>query len=579
MQTRDGLVVAAWAGTVFGFIEGVVLVICRAYPAILAPYKVSVHALWVTPIVDAIAFLMVALFLPGMLRLSRRWLKSSELLIAYGFFSFLGFLTIMAAPRTFHWAALAILPLGLAIAVCRRLRGSESVRTAALRRRLLWVPALILTMALAAWGYERAREQWLFQKLAEAPPSAMNVLVVVLDTVRHDSFTRAERSLTTNLDRITAAGARFRNAWSTTSWSLPSQASILSGRYPHEHGADWPGLDLNRKGPTLAEYFAGRGYVTGAFSGNAAWVTPEYVGRGFLRFDVYLLEDLLRRTTYGRAMGRVLTAFGYDAAGRGKKAPAINAQFLEFLDDYPARPFFAYLCYMDVNQAFHHRRLNRPFWQKAASKQEVIDAYEQGLVSLDAQIGRLFDDLERRGVLRNTLVVITSDHGESFGAEGTTDHDPSGHGTSLYPEQTRVPLFVIGAGKVKPGLEVTQVVSTRTIASMITHLLGLADSPFHDARFRNVLQPESETNGRVPPALMTLNYDKTRLQSVISDHWQYLKDLNTAGEREELYELTGDPLARTNLAAVNPVVEPIRRKLQELLNGNDRPSAGDGRVR
>jgi arylsulfatase A-like enzyme len=494
-------------------------------------------------------------------------LKGSDLLAAYGVYSFLGFVTIMATTKTIHWVAVVVLSLGLAVTVSRIVRGSEMTRTDYLRRRLVWIPALILTAAASAWGYERAREQWLFQKLPP-PPSAMNVLVVVLDTVRYDSFTRpADRSLTPNLDRIAAAGIRFRNAWSTTSWSLPSQAAILTGRYPHEHEADWPRFELNKQSPTLAEYFAGRGYVTGAFSGNAAWVTPEYLGRGFLRFDVYELENLLRRTALGRAMSRILTAFGLDPAGRGKKADALNAQFLDFLDDYPARPFFAYLCYMDVNQAFHHRRLNHPFWVKNGSTPEVIDAYEQGLTTLDAHVGRLFDDLERRGVLRNTVVIITSDHGESFGADGTTDHDPAGHGTSLYSEQTKVPMFVIAAGKVRPGHEVTQIVSTRAIPSMLTHLLGLADAPFHDAYVPDLLRPENEGEGRVPPALITLNYNDRKIRSVIWDRWQYLKAVNTPADREELYDLASDPLATTNEAPGHPVMEPVRRMLQQLLTG------------
>jgi arylsulfatase A-like enzyme len=567
MTKRDSVVIAAWAATLFGLVEGAVLLISRAYPAVLAPYKMSVHALWIPPIVDVMPFLIVAPVLPTLLKAVRRWLKGSDLLAAYGVYSFLGFVTVLATTKTIHWVAVVVLPLGLAVTVCRMLRGSEMAGTDYLRRRLLWIPALILTAAVGAWGYEGAREQWLFRKLPTPPTSAMNVLVVVLDTVRYDSFTRPiDRSLTPNLDRLAATGTRFRNAWSTTSWSLPSQAAILTGRYPHEHGADWPRLELNKQWPTLPEYFAGRGYVTGAFSGNAAWVTPEYLGRGFLRFDVYLLEDLLRRTALGRVMSRVLSAFGLDPAGRGKKADVLNAQFLDFLDDYQARPFFAYLCYMDVNQAFHHRRLDHPFWVKNAPTREVIAAYEQGLTTLDAQVGRLFGDLERRGVLRNTLVIITSDHGESFGADGTTDHDPPGHGTSLYPEQTRVPMFVIAAGKVRPGQEVTQVVSTRAIPSMITHLLGLTGTPFHDAYVPDVLRPESEGEGRVPPALITLSYDYSRIRSVVWDRWQYLKVL-TPAEREELYDLAIDPLATTNQAPAHPVMDPIRSMLQQALPG------------
>ena len=78
--------------------------------------------------------------------------------------------------------------------------------------------------------------------------------------------------------------------------------------------------------------------MTGAFSGNSAWVTPEYLGRGFLRFDVYTPEDLIRRTAHGRKLDGLLKTLGYYAAGRGKKAPELNSQFLRFLDDYPGRP-------------------------------------------------------------------------------------------------------------------------------------------------------------------------------------------------------------------------------------------------
>ena len=566
MRRQDSFVIAAWAATLFGLVEGSVLLICRAYPAVLAPYKVSVHALWIAPIVDLILFLAIALVLPTLLKPVRRWLNGSELLYAYGFFVFLGCFTILVTPRIIHWASLIILSLGLTVVAYRKLRGSEIALTGYLRRRLLWIPSLILMAGVGALGYEITREKWSFHNLPQSPPSAMNVLVVVLDTVRYDSFTRSsERSLTPNLDRITARGARFRNAWSTTSWSLPSQAAILTGRYPQEHGADWPGLELGEKWPTMAEYFSRRGYVTGAFSGNAAWITPEYLGRGFLRFDVYLFEDLFRRTTCGRAISRALWAFGCHPAGRGKKAAALNAQFLKFLDDYRGRPFFAYLCYMDVNQSFHRRALNHAFWEKTPTTQEVIDAYKGGLSALDERIGDLFADLERRGVLKNTLVVITSDHGESFGVECSSDHDPAGHGTSLYPEQTRVPLFVICPGKEAPQSEMTDVFSTRAIPSIITQLLGMADSPFYDADLPAIFRSESEPAGTVPPALITLNYEERKIQSVIWDRWQYLKDLKAAGRREELYELPVDPLAKNNLVEESPITGPIQGHLRRLL--------------
>jgi arylsulfatase A-like enzyme len=388
----------------------------------------------------------------------------------------------------------------------------------------------------------------------------------VLDTVRYDRFTRpASHSLTPHLDRITAKGLSFENTWSTTSWSLPSQASILTGRYPHEHGADWPRLELDEKYPTLGEFLAEHGYVTGAFSGNASWVTPEYLGRGFLRFKVYLLEDILRRTAYGRPIGRLLWQIGYHYAGRGKKAPEVNAEFLKFLDNYPNRPFFTYLCYMDVNQALNYRRLNRGFWTTTPSENEVIEAYDQGLKTLDQQIGDLFTELARRRVLNKSLIIITSDHGESFGAQSTEDHDPSGHGTSLYPEQTKVPLFLLYPEKVPNKHEIKATVSLKQIPKTITQILRMKDSPFVGQGLPLMSDYKDTPERKENAVLATLNYDNQKVQSVIWQPWLYINNLNDPGHGEKLYDLATDPLAKNNLKPSRSMAQQIAVILEKLL--------------
>ena len=567
MRKSDIFVIAAWSAAIFGLVEGIVLIICRAYPANVAPYKVSNDALWITPILDLILFVLVAAGILSLVKLGRRWLNSSRVTIfAYGVFIFLGIFAVISIPKIIHLPSAAVLSLGVSVALCRKLSGFESGLTAYLRGRLVWIPALIVTAALAVSGYERARESWQFRQLPVAPVGAVNVLVIVLDTVRQDRFTRLPgHTLTPRLDQITTKGVNFENTWSTTSWSLPSQASILTGRYPHEHGADWPQLQLDEKYPTLGEFFARHGYVTGAFSGNASWITPEYLGRGFLRFDVYKLEDILRRTAYGRPIGRLLWEIGYHYAGRGKKAPEINAEFLKFLDDYPNRPFFTYLCYMDVNQALNYRRLNHGFWTRTPSVHEVIEAYNQGLKVLDQQIGDLFTELARRRVLNKTLVIITSDHGQSFGAESTDDHDPSDHGTSLYPEQTRVPLFVVYPDKIPAPLKIQASVSLRQIPKTITQILRMADSPFVGQALPLALEHENTSEHDTSAVLATLNYDNQRVQSLIWHSWQYINNLNHPGNGEELYNLAQDPLAKNNLMPERSIVQRVTAILQRLM--------------
>jgi arylsulfatase A-like enzyme len=565
MQKSYTIVLAAWSATVFGLLEGIVLCISRAYPANLAPYKVSTHILWITPVVNLLFFTLIAFGILILGKWFRRRFQRSTLLIVVGFFVFIGIVTVITSPAIIHSISAVLLSLGLTVTIIRGLRGSENQLADYLRRRLAIIPLLIATIALGVAVYEDAGERWAFRKLPAAPTKSVNVLVVVMDTVRRDKLDLpAERSLTPNLDRIMARGVRFEEAWATSSWSLPSQASILTGRYPHEHGADWPYLRLTEEYPTLGEFFSQRGYVTGAFSGNAAWVTPEYLGRGFLRFNVYTLEDLVRRTVVGRLFGRPLSALGYHPAGRGKKAPEVNRQFLQFLDDYQGRPFFTYLCYMDVNQSFHNRRLNRGFWEKPPQVQEVTAAYDHGLTMLDAQIGNLFAELERRDIMKNTLVVLTSDHGESFGVENTGDNDPAGHGTSLYPEQTRVPLCVIYPGRLS-SQTVNHKVSATDIPAMITRELGFANSPFKD---RPMIPPENPDGLEINDnrrLLATLNYDYRRIQSIVWGHWQYIYNPIDPGKREELYDLRVDPHTKNNLVGRDPVVDPIRDLLKQML--------------
>ncbi len=564
MRKSYPIVIAAWSATVFGLLEGVLLCISRAYPATLASYKVSAHILWIAPVVNLVFFSLVAFGILILQKFFRRWLETSGLLIVLGFFVFLGIVTVIASPAIIHTVSAVLLSVGLTVTVTRKLRGAETQLTDYLRRRLPVIPLLIVTIAFGVAVYESAREMWLYRKLPAAPTKAVNVLVVVMDTVRHDKIDLPdERSFTPNVDRMMAGGVRFEEAWATSSWSLPTQASILTGRYPHEHGADWPNLQLAHEYPTLGEFFSQHGYVTGAFSGNSAWITPEYLGRGFLRFNVYTLEDLLRRTVIGRKLGRPLAEVGYHYAGRGKKAPEVNSEFLQFVEDYHGRPFFAYLCYMDVNQAFHNRRLNRAFWEKSPHVQEVTAAYDRGLSILDAQIGDLFAELERRDILKNTLVVITSDHGESFGEENAADNNPAGHGTSLYPEQTRVPLGIIYPGRLERQT-VQYKVSTSAVPSMITRALGIKNSPFKETmpHFGNQGGQSIHDNRQL---LATLNYEYRRIRSIVWGHWQYIYNANDPRKREELYDLSVDPHTKNNLAAQDQVVSPIRDLLKQML--------------
>ncbi len=532
----------AAAGTLFGLADAAVMLWARHHPTILAIHKVPPDVLWVAPMVYAPAFALGAVAVHLLDVLTRGRLPSPLLL-----FLLLapGCVLVVASPDVLaRWSAI-VLGCGAAAFVARGARGRDVALALRLRRAVLALPLLVLALFGGVRAARNLAESRAFDALPPAPSSAPNVLVVVLDTVRGDRFdAHGLSSLTPRLNAWTAEGTAYGNAWSTTSWSLPSQASILTGTSPHEHGADWPGLHVADTLPTLAEHYRDRGYATGAFSGNASWVVPEYLGRGFLRFRTYILENVVRRTALGRALDPVLVALGQHAAGRGKKAGQVNAEFTQFLDEHRGRPFFAYLCYMDVNQALHHRRLNRTAWDPPLSEAEVVRAYDEGLAALDVEIGRLHDALAERGLLADTVVVLTSDHGESFGAHDTEDHDPLGHGTSLYPEQTEIPLAVIAPGRIAAGASDDVVASLRDVAATVVALSDGDPAPFTHPLPLTAAPRETDTT----TALLTLRYGLREQNAAVRRRLLLIEDTAAEPVRHEQYELTTDPRAEHDLA-------------------------------
>jgi hypothetical protein len=266
------------------------------------------------------------------------------------------------------------------------------------------------------------RERMAKSHLPPPVPGVPNVLFITLDTLRadHVSAYGYSRATTPNLDRFARQGVLFENAFSNASWTLPSHASMLTGRYPHDHRADWR-QPMSADVPTLTELFAGKGYVTAAFAANTSYVSPEWgLGRGFSRFDVYgdsIVDDVVR-TVFGRRLAlNILPRVGYfDIPGR-KRAARLDHEFLKWLDGVDHRPFFALLNFLDahdpyltedpfqsmysptpargdvINFQFQPDKFRRKPKPTTAEVQAEIDAYDGCVTYLDTQLGRLFGEL------------------------------------------------------------------------------------------------------------------------------------------------------------------------------------------
>lgn len=279
-----------------------------------------------------------------------------------------------------------------------------------------------------------------------------NVVLLTLDALRadHVSSYGYDRETTPNLDRFAAENVQFSNAYSVSTHTREAIPGLLTGRYPnacvdnsYELAAD-----------TIASYLRETEYTTGAFHANP-YVSRAYgFDRDFDTFD----DDLY----LGQHKLIALAQRAYDKIRNRHYARAgtINERALEFVDS-TEEPFFLWSHYMDPHgpysppreyqTVFHDeyvgmKRAQKMYKRSAVSdpdsitddeRQEMVNLYDEEVRYADAQLGAFLNELEARGLLEETLVIITADHGDAFG-----EHGYYGHPRQLDEELLRVPLVV-----------------------------------------------------------------------------------------------------------------------------------------
>ncbi|HXE57647.1 MAG TPA: sulfatase, partial [Gemmatimonadales bacterium] len=447
---------------------------------------------------------------------------------------------------------------------------------------------LVLVLALGIEVASRVVERWRVARLPAPAAGAPNVLLLVLDTVRSMSLGLYgyERPTTPALEAWARRGVVFERAYATAPWTLPSHGSMFTGRWPHELSTGWSS-PLDRTHPTLAEALARRGYATGGFVANLLYCSRQHgLARGFARYDDFpvspgevLVSSSLGRFLTNRSRVRRLVGY-YDVLGR-KSAAEINRAFLGWIESVGDRPFFAFLNYYDAHEPYLPpdslarrfasggvRRPHRIAYQlhEASRSQRGAmtpeetraerDAYDAAIAHLDAEIDRLFRELDRRGVLQRTLVIVTSDHGEHFG-----EHGLFGHGHRLYRPALEVPLVLIFPGRVPAGQRVREPVSLRDLPATTLALLG--DSSSH--RFPGASLTRFWGGDSLPvPQLILAEVDRGRRRYHVAAVAEGLYYIRKPGGVEEVYALEGDPLQLRNLAGdpgLAPLIDRIRARI------------------
>lgn len=445
-----------------------------------------------------------------------------------------------------------------------------------------------------------------------------DILVVLLDTARADhlGLYGHERPTSPQLDAL-AAGARvFERALASANWTLPSHASLFTGLPPHEHGAVAAEGWLRDDAATLAERLRDAGYETYLFSANPFVSAEHNLAQGFEiqehpwqpAWREQVRESMQRRELPGdphesrfapfKDAGEVIRrAFSRWRAGRDAARPYFA--FLNLMEAH--RPYYATreerLRFLSPEQVELSLRMQHGYRERHAfgfglreySAQELAATaglYDAALSHLDEIVGGIANDLRDAGRLDQTVLAITSDHGEHLG-----DHHRLGHEYSLYDALIRVPLLLRYPPRVPPGRE-ARPVQLLDLRSTLLELAGLPRDP--GDRGRSLLAPidaavdprwllsESLEPKRKPVDAVLRDYpdfDPTPwLRSLRAVERDGEKLIQTEGGLLELYDRVADPAELRDLAAERP--ERARALAQVLaeLRGGEGPAAPSVRV-
>ena len=431
------------------------------------------------------------------------------------------------------------------------------------------------------------------------------VIVFLGDTLRRDHLDAwgHGRKTAPTLTALAAEGVRFADAISPATWTKVAVPSLLSSVYPASHGIVGMADRLSSSATTMAEAFRGAGYATFATSSVSFTGKLSNVHQG--------VEVLHERASIDNG------SLGHSSA---KTARTYVDRFLTWLDDHHDVPFFAFIHVFDPHDPFepyppydlmwasptgkeeHEARLeqvgeslgddrrvgdgnrfgperfpNREELEAAGVDPDVyaahqLDWYDGSIRGMDAEIARLMEGLEQRGVAGDTLLAFVSDHGEEF-----LDHGWGWHGNTVYGEAINVPLMLRWPGVLPAGVVVDATVESLSLMTTLLELSGIpvpetaqgqsllpmVVSPNDPTALGWVERPAFSERKRIASRRERADYDVDQY-SVVLDGWKLVRNVDPPeGMPEfELYDHADDPLDHNDVTADHPdVVERLTAEL------------------
>lgn len=429
---------------------------------------------------------------------------------------------------------------------------------------------------------------------APTPPAAApsfsavrspNVVLIVVDTLRADHMSTYgySRPTTPNLDRLAAESLVFERAFTVMSHTLPAHVSLVTGVHPGTHGVLSNGWTYSGPYPTLAERLRAHGYTTAGFVSAFPLARATGFDRGF---DLYgSSEHPGGFTPDVKIDGEVTTA-------RARR----------WLRRQGERPFFLFVHYFDTHLPYtpdpegsplvpdealraHMREIGISdlavldvrhlpifFQGRELTLTGALNVYDNEIYRVDRLIEQLRAELARLGLLDDTLLILTSDHGEGLG-----QHRYFSHGLYLYEKQLHIPLIVRPPRRMAWGpARIDATVSLLDVVPTVLEVAGIpADGPLQGRSLTRVLAPD-ELEPRYIVAQRrffpksTVDKRGTRFASATTLHAlrgdSPLKYLRNGEGVEELYDLDADPRELHNLASERPeAIALIRDQLDRMI--------------
>ena len=401
-----------------------------------------------------------------------------------------------------------------------------------------------------------------------------NVILIVIDTLRADALScyGGERISTPNIDELAKEGILFKKAYSAAPWTKPSVVSIMTGLTPLAHTARYKESVMPDNLSTLAEYMRDAGYLTHGLGANPV-LTARHFQQGFMGYDFFpkqsdcfpcgkILSKLFPEKFGGLASTSFLTQLAMDWVE--SNADKDFFMWLHYFDPHvPYAPPEKYLAGMEPVEGMQRFFDNPDDVRRGAltftheQREWLRTLYHAEVHYVDDNIGLLVNHLKKLNIYDDTIIVLTSDHGEEFWEHGGYEH-----GHTLYDEVLWVPLMIKLAGSSFKG-EIEESVSTVSIMSTVLELCRIEYQQDHVQR--GSLAPVWESRLKASdmgPILSTGMLFYEEKESVRFDGQKYIRFLET--DHEEYYDLTDDPGEKFNIAYTSEAqVQEAEEHLEE----------------